>query len=94
MNYVVYPLQIALLIPFFHFGAWLFGAEPLPLSAAQLASMFKDDLWETVMRLWDTTLRAIAAWCLISLPSMAGLYSLFRPLLRRSILKRGKADNG
>ncbi len=84
VNYLVYPLQILLLIPFFHLGAWLFGIEPLPLSPAQLVEMFKTDLWETFHRLWDTTLRAIAAWCLVSLPVAACLYYIFRPLLRTS----------
>jgi len=83
VNYLVYPLQIALLIPFFHFGAWLFGAEPHTLSGSQLISMFQDDLGNTIRKLWDTTLRAIAAWGLICLPAAAGLYLSLRPLLRR-----------
>lgn len=82
VNYLVYPLQIALLIPFFQFGAYLFGVEPLPLSASQLVAMFKADLWDTIRQLWDTTLRAIVAWSLICLPAVAGLYFSLRPLLR------------
>jgi uncharacterized protein (DUF2062 family) len=82
VNYLVYPLQIVLLIPFFQFGAWLFGVEPLPLSASQLVSMFEADFWGTIGRLWDTTLRAIVAWCLICVPLVAGLYAILKPLLR------------
>jgi uncharacterized protein (DUF2062 family) len=93
VNYLVYPLQILLLIPFFHLGAWLFGIEPLPLSATQLIEMFKTDLWETIIRLWDTTMRAIAAWCLISLPVVACLYSILRTLLRSSRLSKN-AETG
>jgi len=85
VNYLAYPLQILLLIPFFHFGAWLFGMEPLPLSGSQLISMFKTDLWGTILNLWDTTMRAIVAWCLISLPATASLYYIFRPLLRSTM---------
>ena len=90
VNYLAYPLQIALLIPFFQFGAWLFGVDPLPLSASQLISMFKTDLWDTIGQLWDTTLRAIVAWSLICMPTVAGLYLLLRPLLNR--IKFKKAD--
>lgn len=86
VNYLVYPLQIALLIPFFHFGAWLFDIEPLSLSAGQLISMFKTDLQDTIIQLWDTTMRAIVAWGLISLPVVACLYAIFKPLLRSSKL--------
>src|ERR1700693_2401253 len=39
VNYFVYPLQIALLIPFFRLGEKLFGAPPLPLSVPQLLTM-------------------------------------------------------
>ena len=94
VNYLVYPLQIALLIPFFQFGAWLFGVDPLPLSASQLISMFKTDLWNTIGQLWDTTLRAIVAWSLICLPTVAGLYYLLRPLLKKIKSKKVNLPSG
>ena len=86
-NYLVYPLQIALLIPFFQFGAWLFGMAPLPLSAHHLVFMFHENFWETVNSLWHIIIHAIVAWGLISLPTIAGLYYILRPLIRR--LKAG-----
>lgn len=82
VNYLAYPLQIALLIPFFHFGALLFGVEPLPLSASELLAMFKADFWDAIAQLWDTTMRAIVAWCLICLPAVAGLYYALKSLLK------------
>jgi len=92
VNYIVYPLQIALLIPFFQFGAWLFDVEPLPLSAAQLASMFETDLWDTVRQLWDTTMRAIVAWSLICLPLVAGLYVALKGILRHAFFFRKRTQ--
>ncbi len=83
VNYMVYPLQIVLLIPFFQFGALLFGVEPLPLSASELVAMFRADFWDAIRQLWDTTMRAIVAWSLICVPLMAGLYYLLKPLLKR-----------
>jgi len=94
VNYLAYPLQIALLIPFFQFGAWLFGVDPLPLSASQLISMFKTNLWDTIGQLWETTLRAIVAWSLICLPTVAGLYCLLRPLLKKIRSKQGNLPFG
>jgi uncharacterized protein (DUF2062 family) len=88
VNYLVYPLQFALLIPFFHFGDWLFGLEPLPYSAQELVALFKSDFWGTVNRLWDTTLRAIAAWSIVCLPAVALLYYTLTPLLRRLKISR------
>lgn len=88
VNYLVYPLQFALLIPFFHFGDWLFGADPLPYSAQELVALFKADFWATVRQLWDTTLRAIAAWSIVSLPAIAALYYTLTPLVKRLKISR------
>jgi uncharacterized protein (DUF2062 family) len=93
VNYFVYPLQIALLIPFFQFGAWLFGVEPLSVSAAQLLSMFKDDFWNTLYQFWYVTLRAIVAWSIISLPAAACLYIILRPVFSITLAKKVKSVN-
>ena len=82
-NMAVYPLQVLLLVPFMEFGAWMFDAEPLAMSTAQSASLFESGIWKTVALLWDTTLRAIAAWILISVPAAAGLYLTVKPILAR-----------
>lgn len=82
VNYLAYPLQIALLIPFFHFGALLFGVEPLPLSGSELLAMFKADFWDAIAQLWDTTIRAIVAWCLICLPAVALAYYALKPIFK------------
>jgi uncharacterized protein (DUF2062 family) len=87
-NYLVYPLQIALLIPFFQFGAWLFGMAPLPLSAHHLIFMFHGNFWGTINTLWRIIFHAIVAWGLICPPTIAGLYYILKPLIRR--LKAGQ----
>ena len=90
VNYLAYPLQIALLIPFFQLGAWLFGVEPLPLSAQDLITMFKADFRGSLHQLWGTTLHAIVAWTLICLPTTAGLYYILRPVIRKMAPGHGK----
>ena len=42
-NYLVYPLQIALLIPFVRFGAFICQADPPPLSAQELTLLFQQN---------------------------------------------------
>jgi hypothetical protein len=68
VNFLVYPLQLILLIPFFQLGDLLFQVEPLPLSAQELITLLRADLWGTIRAFWNTTLRAIVAWLLVSLP--------------------------
>jgi len=77
VNYMVYPLQIVLLIPFFHLGSLLFQIEPLPLSAQELITLLRSDLWGTVRAFWSTTLHAIVAWLLVSLPTFLLLHFVF-----------------
>jgi uncharacterized protein (DUF2062 family) len=77
INYMVYPLQLVLLIPFFHLGNLLFQIEPLPLSAQELITLLRSDLWGTVRAFWSTTLHAIVAWLLVSLPTFLLLHFVF-----------------
>jgi hypothetical protein len=66
---LVYPLQIMLIIPFFHLGGLLFQVEPPPLSAQELVTLLRSDLLGTISTYWSATLRAIVAWLLLSLPT-------------------------
>ena len=79
VNYLVYPLQLVLLIPFFHLGDLLFQVEPLPLSADELITLLRSDMWGTIRSFWNTTLHAIVAWLLVCLPTLPILhFTLFR----------------
>ena len=82
INYMVYPLQLVLLIPFFHLGNLLFQIEPLPLSAQELITLLRSDLWGTVRAFWSTTLHAIVAWLLVSLPTFLLLHFVFVRFIR------------
>ena len=87
VNYFVYPIQIALLVPFFRLGEKLFRAAPLPVSIAQIQGMIHANAWAAVRFLWTTTWHAIVAWGLIA-PVFVGLaYLILTPILRR-VLQR------
>jgi uncharacterized protein (DUF2062 family) len=85
VNYFMYPLQIALLVPFFRIGERLFSAPHLPLSAAQVSSMIHANAWATIKLLWTTIWHAIVVWGMIA-PFFVGLtYLILVPLLRRAM---------
>ena len=88
VNYFVYPLQLALLIPFIRAGEWLFGVESLNLSLEIIQRMMKTDLWETVIRLWSATMRAVMVWLLTAPVVVALVYLFMTPLLRKLRLQR------
>jgi uncharacterized protein (DUF2062 family) len=83
VNYFVYPLQIALLIPFYRMGEWLFRVPHLPLSVQDVKRLIQPGILNAIHVLWDTTLRAIVAWGLVA-PLVAGLlYAILLPVFRR-----------
>jgi uncharacterized protein (DUF2062 family) len=88
VNYFVYPVQLALLIPFFRAGEILFGAPHLPLSGSQIVGMVRASFWGAIRFLWTTTWHAMIAWCLIA-PVFVGLvYVILAPLLRRALRRQ------
>jgi uncharacterized protein (DUF2062 family) len=91
VNYFVYPVQLALIIPFFRAGEILFGAPHLPLSAPQIVGMVRASVWGSIRFLWTTTWHAMVAWCLAA-PVFVGLaYVLLVPILRRGARPMAKA---
>ena len=84
VNYFVYPLQIALLLPFIRFGESLFRVrDPIPFSILQILEMIRADVGNAISTLWTSTMHAIVAWCLVGPPAMLVMYWMLAPVLRR-----------
>jgi uncharacterized protein (DUF2062 family) len=87
VNYLMYPAQIVLLVPFFRLGEKLFRAPHLAVSAPQIYGMIHASAWNAIKLLWTTTWHAMVAWGLIA-PVFVGLmYVMLTPVLRR-VLRR------
>ncbi|WP_372680800.1 DUF2062 domain-containing protein [Desulfosarcina sp.] len=82
-NYLVYPLQILLVIPFMSLGAFIFQGDPPPFSIQELGALFQQNFWGTVAAFFETILYAIVAWILVCTPLFAGIYALCVPVLKR-----------
>ena len=91
VNYFVYPVQLALIIPFFRAGEILFGAPHLPLSASQVVALVRASFWEAIRFLWTTTWHAMVAWCLAAPVFVGVAYVLLVPILRRATRQAPKA---
>jgi uncharacterized protein (DUF2062 family) len=83
VNYCVYPLQIALILPFFRAGEKLFGAPHLPLSVSQIVAAVHVSFWGATRFLWTTIWHAAVAWCLTAPVFVATAYVVLVRLLRR-----------
>ena len=83
VNYFMYPVQIALLLPFFRLGEKLFGARHFPISVPQIYGTIHASMWAAIKLLWTTTWHAIVAWALLAPVFAAVAYAILTPLLKR-----------
>ena len=83
VNYLMYPAQIALLLPYVRMGEKLFDAPHLPISVSQIHAMIRQSMWGALKLLWATTWHAIVVWALTAPFFIGLLYVTLTPLLRR-----------
>lgn len=93
VNYVVYPLQLILLAPFYGAGSWLFQGRSLPLIQENIIDLLKNDFWGNMVKLWDLTLYAAFAWLIVSPFLILLLYGLLKPAVHRLTVSGGMAHS-
>ncbi len=82
VNYVVYPFQLALLIPFLRLGEKIFRQPAMPLSLSQIIAKIHANAWLAIKDLWVVTAHAMVAWVLVAPPAALLLYLILVSLLR------------
>jgi hypothetical protein len=83
-NYLAYPLQIALFLPFHHLGARIFPWGP-SLSIEALLKGVRQDFAGSIALILLATLKAVAAW-LLTAPALAViLYLLLLTIFTRMV---------
>jgi hypothetical protein len=85
VNYLCYPLQIVLFIPFCRLGEAIFPWGPR-VSVVILSSALHGHLGTTLSLIGWASARAVGAWLLVAPPFILCLY----PLLKRLFLSREK----
>ncbi len=83
VNYLIYPMQLLLLMPFIRLGEKIFRAQPIPFSVGDMVAMFRHNMTGTIAMLWTTTLHAIVAWLLVGPLLIYGLYRVLTPMMAR-----------
>jgi uncharacterized protein (DUF2062 family) len=81
-NYLAYPMQIALIVPFYHMGARFFpwGTS---VSLDIFSKGIKHEWMGNFVPIVAATLKALAAWGLIASPLAVLLYFLLRTIFAR-----------
>ncbi len=83
VNYLLYPAQIALIVPLVRLGEAVTGAEPMPLSPALIAEKFAESPAAFLGEFGVAGLHGLLGWTL-AIPAAAWLLGLaLRPTFRR-----------
>jgi hypothetical protein len=83
VNYLLYPIHLLLLLPFYRAGETLFQQPHLPIfSIAELVHRFKESPLNFVTDYGMVGLYGVAVWCLLAPPAAALLYFLLRGPMR------------
>jgi len=92
VNYLAFPLQIALFVPFYRLGARMFPLGPSAF-AEGIAQLFGNDWVREISLLLAATLKALAAWFFVAGPAAALLYLFVLPIVAR-MLPAGNNNSG
>lgn len=82
LNWFCYPLQIALLIPFYRAGEQVLRREPVPLSISLLLERFKADFVQFLKDFGMVAVGGIVVWAILAPLAIAIVYYGTRPALR------------
>jgi hypothetical protein len=88
-NFLAYPIQIALFVPFHHLGARIIPWGPSP-SIEALLKGFSQDFAGNIGLILLATLKAVAAWLITAPPLAVFLYLLLLTIFTRMV----KVQNG
>jgi uncharacterized protein (DUF2062 family) len=83
-NYLAYPLQLILILPFIRMGEWIFQAEQVPFDLDQVKSIFMNSLIEFIKLYGYALLQASVAWLIVAVPVLFLVYFFLAPWMRKA----------
>ncbi|HFA51623.1 MAG TPA: DUF2062 domain-containing protein [Bacteroidetes bacterium] len=88
LSYLMWPVQVALIIPFLRFGEWLWEVPPFPLSLEKIQAAFEASFFGAITELWDANLCAVWGWLTAAVPIGVVAYFLLERIFDWFIKKR------
>ena len=80
-NWLVYPIQILLLVPFIILGEHLFGS-PSTLDPSHIVTLLRTDLFTTLRLFSKMILHATIAWMICAPFAFAAIYIVLKTLFK------------
>ncbi len=92
INYMVAPLQLILIYPFFKIGAAFTGTQIMSGTIEVFTEKLKVTPWQTLYELGFTSVIALIVWVLVSLPLGLILFKISLPVFRRITSKTDQEE--
>lgn len=83
VNYLMLPVQLMMLIPFFRAGEWVFGAAHNPITLDGIRRLIQTNLGKAIATLWISTVHALAVWAILGVLAVFPIYRILLTPLRR-----------
>lgn len=83
VNYGMYPIQLAMLIPFVKTGIWITGQESLKYSIDEIGEIMSGDFLIALQTLGDVIIAGMIGWFLFAVPLFVSLKLLLLPVFRK-----------
>jgi uncharacterized protein (DUF2062 family) len=87
VNYLVAPVQLALIIPFVRLGEHLLRVAPQPLTISEGFKLMETGIIHAIVTLWDAIVHAMVGWIVLGPLFIYFLYQVVKRPLRRAANK-------
>ena len=94
MNFVVYPLQLLFLMPFYRAGALFFHSDKLTYSLDEILKLVNDSAFQAIVLLWHLSIHAVIVWLIFSPFLVCLLYVILLPIIKKIPFKSFNLEEG
>jgi uncharacterized protein (DUF2062 family) len=84
ISYLMWPIQILLIIPFIRVGEFIFSVPSTQHTAEEIITSFQNNFFETLSYLSFELLCGLGGWFLTVVPLSIGTYLVFLLFLKRA----------
>lgn len=74
LSYMMWPVQILLIIPFIRLGEFIFSISPNHHTVEEIISSFQNSFFQTLSHLSFELLCGLGGWLFIAVPVAVGIY--------------------
>lgn len=90
VNWLAYPLQILLLVPFIELGITISDMQISIVSAREIKIIFDAGFIHAIQTLWKVLIGGIIGWAIVSLPVSIAMYFSLRSVFQKITKKTSK----